>query len=180
MGISKVEYNGETLLDISGDTVTEDTLAEGSTAHNSNGEQITGRAVFGGGGDSTFVINAIGSIGVTGIFDNAGTSKQVIVLTALNNVDRNVADIMAAALSGKQVVLNVDVTEEVKSIYGLPPEYEALCNLYFNLTILTSVSDVTFSAIVDFTGEGTPVITRVSGYLNDTWGVTSVPLWRQS
>lgn len=50
MGISKVEYNGETLLDISGDTVTPDTLAEGSTAHNSNGEQITGRAVFSGGG----------------------------------------------------------------------------------------------------------------------------------
>lgn len=50
MGINRVNLsNGETLMDISGDTVTEDTLGEGSTAHNSNGEKIVGKAVFGGG-----------------------------------------------------------------------------------------------------------------------------------
>ena len=42
MSISKVTYNGETLIDVSEDTVTPDTLSEGMTAHNSNGEQITG------------------------------------------------------------------------------------------------------------------------------------------
>lgn len=42
MGISKVEYDNETLIDISGDTVTTEILAEGFTAHNSNGDQITG------------------------------------------------------------------------------------------------------------------------------------------
>ena len=42
MSISRVDYNGETLIDISEDTVTAETLAEGATAHNSNGEQITG------------------------------------------------------------------------------------------------------------------------------------------
>lgn len=45
MSTSKVVYNGETLIDISEDTVTEETLAAGITAHNSNGEQIKGTMV---------------------------------------------------------------------------------------------------------------------------------------
>lgn len=49
MPISRVDYNNETLIDISEDTVTPDTLAEGATAHNSNGEQITGTMKAGGG-----------------------------------------------------------------------------------------------------------------------------------
>ena len=49
MSTSKVVYNGETLIDISEDTVTPDTLAEGATAHNSNGEQITGTMKAGSG-----------------------------------------------------------------------------------------------------------------------------------
>ena len=42
MGISKVEYDNEILMDVSNDTITEDDLAEGVTAHNSNGDQIEG------------------------------------------------------------------------------------------------------------------------------------------
>lgn len=42
MAVSKVELGGETLIDISGDTVTPETLAEGATAHNSAGVPITG------------------------------------------------------------------------------------------------------------------------------------------
>ena len=51
MSISRVDYNGETLIDISEDTVTAETLAEGTTAHNSNGEQITGTMKSGGIGE---------------------------------------------------------------------------------------------------------------------------------
>lgn len=42
MAINKVEYNGEVLMDLTNDTVTEDTLASGVTAHNAAGVQITG------------------------------------------------------------------------------------------------------------------------------------------
>lgn len=45
MGVSKVEYSGNTLIDLTGDTVTPDTLLEGATAHDASGEQITGTAV---------------------------------------------------------------------------------------------------------------------------------------
>lgn len=42
MGVNKVVYNGDTLLDLTGDTVTVNTLAEGVTAHAANGEEIVG------------------------------------------------------------------------------------------------------------------------------------------
>jgi hypothetical protein len=42
MGVSKVDYFGETLVDLSEDTVTPETLAEGVTAHGANGEPIVG------------------------------------------------------------------------------------------------------------------------------------------
>lgn len=43
MGVNKVNLaNGETLIDLTSDTVTPSILAKGCTAHNSNGEQITG------------------------------------------------------------------------------------------------------------------------------------------
>lgn len=43
MGVNKVEYYGETLIDTTGTTVSEDTLMEGETAINAAGEQIIGK-----------------------------------------------------------------------------------------------------------------------------------------
>lgn len=42
MAINKVIYNGDTLMDVSGDTVSADKLAKGITAHDKSGVQITG------------------------------------------------------------------------------------------------------------------------------------------
>lgn len=42
MGVSKVEFGGDTLIDLTEDSVTPETLAEGETAHNAAGEEITG------------------------------------------------------------------------------------------------------------------------------------------
>lgn len=42
MAINKLVYNGEVKFDLSGDTVTPETLAEGVTAHNASGELIVG------------------------------------------------------------------------------------------------------------------------------------------
>lgn len=46
MANSKVVFNGETLMDISNDTVTPETLAEGVTAHDSRGEPIVGTMTY--------------------------------------------------------------------------------------------------------------------------------------
>ena len=42
MAINKVNYGGNTLIDLTNDSVTTDTLIEGSTAHNKSGNIITG------------------------------------------------------------------------------------------------------------------------------------------
>lgn len=57
MGVSKVNYNGNTLIDLSNDSVTPETLALGETAHNSNGDIITGTMVQSvGSDDDVYVI----------------------------------------------------------------------------------------------------------------------------
>ncbi len=46
MAVNKVEIGGETVLDLTGDTVTSDNLAYGITAHGANGEVIVGTKKF--------------------------------------------------------------------------------------------------------------------------------------
>ena len=59
MPVNKVDYCGETLIDLTADTVTPETLAEGVTAHDKSGAVITGTMVAGGGGDSGEEIAAL-------------------------------------------------------------------------------------------------------------------------
>ena len=42
MAVSKVVYGGETLIDLTSDTVTPETLLEGVTAHDASGAVIVG------------------------------------------------------------------------------------------------------------------------------------------
>lgn len=42
MGVSKIIYDGDTLIDLTQDTVTPDTLLSGQTAHNASGDLIVG------------------------------------------------------------------------------------------------------------------------------------------
>lgn len=46
MARNKIVYYGETLMDLTADTVTPETLLKGQTAHDKSGEQITGTCEF--------------------------------------------------------------------------------------------------------------------------------------
>ena len=46
MGVGKVIYGGRTLIDLTADTIKEDKLLKGYTAHGADGEQITGTCEF--------------------------------------------------------------------------------------------------------------------------------------
>lgn len=46
MGRNKIIYDGNTLIDLTGDTVTEETLLAGITAHGANGEVIEGECTY--------------------------------------------------------------------------------------------------------------------------------------
>lgn len=48
MGVNKVIYGNDTLIDITDSTVTTDNLAEGAVAYGANGERIIGQAKLGG------------------------------------------------------------------------------------------------------------------------------------
>ena len=45
MATNKVVYSGRTLIDLTGDTVTEETLLRGYTAHRADGTQIVGNSI---------------------------------------------------------------------------------------------------------------------------------------
>lgn len=69
MAINKVVYNGQTLIDLTGDTVTPENILSGYTAHNAAGDQITGTAS--GGGSIPTVITA----GDTPVLANANWAR---------------------------------------------------------------------------------------------------------
>ena len=54
MAVNQVYYNEKLLLDLTEDTVTPETLAEGVTAHDKSGALIIGTMMGGGGGESDF------------------------------------------------------------------------------------------------------------------------------
>ena len=59
MAVNKVVYAGDTLLDLTNDSVTEDTLVSGATAHNAAGLQITGTATLGVSLESVYPVGSI-------------------------------------------------------------------------------------------------------------------------
>ncbi len=59
MAVNKVCINGDTVLDLSGDSVTPETLFAGATAHNAAGAQIVGTANPGGGGGGLLSVSAM-------------------------------------------------------------------------------------------------------------------------
>lgn len=130
----------------------------------------------GGSDNSTFIVNAEATVRVEFPTD---PNIPVLMINEIKSVDKSVASIMEAAKSERDVRLCVDVTESVKPIVGVTGN-DVKAIIYFNLTILTSISDVIFSAIIDFTGLGTPVVTRIQGTLDDTWRCTSIPIIQQS
>ncbi len=61
--VNKVIYDGNTLIDLSGDTVSPDKLMEGVTAHDKTGAQIVGTATGGGGATEPYVEETYDSYG---------------------------------------------------------------------------------------------------------------------
>jgi hypothetical protein len=73
MAVNKVVYEGEPLIDLTSDSVTEDTLLEGATAHDKSGRQISGGAVI-GKGNLTIKRNGV----TVGSFNaNETTNKEI-------------------------------------------------------------------------------------------------------
>lgn len=70
MEVNKVTFGGKTLIDLTEDTVTENTLAKGFIAHNAKGERIVGRMTAEGGGSGSGIID-VTELPTSGIDENA-------------------------------------------------------------------------------------------------------------
>ena len=116
MGISKVNFGGDTLIDLTNDSVTAGTLAKGATAHNAAGEQVVG------------------------ILDVKGTFYVTVTQGDNNSVtaDKTSAEVYAAYVAGYAVY----AIAKLKNVYGqfiLPLAYalsdsEDVVGLVFTLT----------------------------------------------
>lgn len=138
MAVNKVEAFGETLIDLTGDTVTPETLAQGATAHNAAGESITGVMPASGGGDNNCRVSATASV----------TSEMGGLLL---DVSHSFSQIKSAYNNGYFIFIIIDISQiSAKTFISVP------------LTIIDFANNfAVFSTVVDLSG--TPAY--IGGYV---------------
>lgn len=99
MSVNKVEVNGETVLDLSQDSVTPEQLVQGATAHNAAGEQITGTYTA----PVTSVNGQTGDVVVKSAYaaaqDGGYTGTETAFNTALADVENKAAKAAAKSVT---------------------------------------------------------------------------------
>lgn len=83
MATNKVVYNGKTLIDLTGDTVTASNMASGVKAHNKSGTVITGTL------EHRTDLFQSGSVGTNPIYNKSGTSATISISQNVNNLGVN-------------------------------------------------------------------------------------------
>lgn len=83
MAVNKVVFDGETIIDLTEDTVTEETLAEGVTAHNAAGEAIVG--TYAASGSAYDGINVI-FVCLQGEVISASIGDEMVALSDLEGM----------------------------------------------------------------------------------------------
>lgn len=123
MGVSKVDFAGNTLVDLTGDSVTPATLKKGETAHNAAGEQIVGTMEAGGSdlslglaGASTGqspIINAVDAAGKPTAWETAVLAKADGSNIPSDSIDAFRTRI--AALPGVKIYGKADANGKIKA-----------------------------------------------------------------
>lgn len=107
MAVNHVTINGETVVDLRADTVTEETLPVGVTAHNAAGEPIQGtfQPVTSVNGQTGAVVLQSTTVSVTLLAANWDTSGDKPKYTVYNS--------LITATSNQAIIEPVDPTDEV-------------------------------------------------------------------
>ena len=119
MAINKIIYGGETLLDLTADTVAESTLLSGATAHDKAGNVITGTCTF--DSDTQDATAGVAEIlatktayvrgaKVTGIMPNIGKQTNVTISTKAGTVT------IAQGYHDGSAKVGISTTEQTKIV----------------------------------------------------------------
>lgn len=166
---NKVVYNGTTLIDLTGDTVTPSVLMEGYTAHDASGALITGTASGGGvvisdttdshGGTIREITTAnVITLGSKSITANGTYTASTDNLTGYNTVTVNVGG-GGISLQSK----SVDPTESIQTVTA-DSGYDGLSSVEVGAISPTYVgSNITRRSSSDLTASGATVSVP-SGY----------------
>lgn len=116
MAVNKVIIDGETKLDLTGDSVTPNVLVKGYSAHNSAGEKIEGTVAVAPASDTTPLEDGDASPGTKGAWargDHVHPSQMLICKITGNGTtaspyvcDKTTAQIYEAAQAGKHVYVD--------------------------------------------------------------------------
>ena len=105
MGVNRFIFGGVTKFDITGDTVTPETLAKGYTAHDKTGSQITGTMESGGGGDYAFFVTTLNySTKLTSTQRTLVTQQELVNAGIISSTSRRIDQ----EWNNYRVVLNAD------------------------------------------------------------------------
>lgn len=94
MAVNKVIYDGDTLIDLTGDTVAPTSLLEGETAHDASGRSITGALIPGDMFKSTYDTNGNGQVDKADDSDRVGGKRIVVASAAPTSNDTSVITIV--------------------------------------------------------------------------------------
>lgn len=132
MGVSKVEYAGNTIIDLTGDTVSESNLLAGATAHNAMGDVIVGTATLERPGvnllhNADWAYSLVNQRGHSGAVSNAycidrwigkgnvtPVSGQYVTLASGTTMTQRM-EIIPDALFGKICTFSIDVGGTVQT-----------------------------------------------------------------
>lgn len=166
MANNKVIYDGTTLIDLTSDTVTPDTLLTGATAHDASGAQITGTAT--GGGDLSDI-----TTNINGLLKGAGGK----VTQAVGDTDYLTPPVMASSLPASGAALTANTIYNVSSpvgTYVFTPPPSGWAHGTFSTAASVAVS---FVSGANYLGEA-PAIEASKTYefdvYNGVWAVQEV------
>lgn len=175
MAISKVVYSGQTLIDLTGDTVSVETLAKNATAHDKAGNLIVGQMESGGGSTPDYaclykevkVTSATTSGATTWVTQAELLAAGIISATSQEMTTQwNHYSVEVGAVSGSITHRNKQITfmyaTDGGSIYSGSTTYRRFTEYHNSSTTSTSM-----------VRQANPITTNTTGYLysNASYGI---------
>lgn len=131
MAVNKVEINGEVKLDLTQDTVTEDTLLKGASAHDASGNPVEGKVVTTPVPKTSNLLKGDGAGGVTAATPGTDYLTEAPV-TSVNGATGEVKSTFYVTVTqGDDGSVTADKTaEEVYAAYAAGYAVYAIANFY--------------------------------------------------